>query len=58
MWFVSVSTSAVVDQWASSAGGSPRIPTRSTPPFAGRLRLGGEPEGEWEEGDAEDPQPA
>src|SRR2546427_6935002 len=35
MWLVSVSTSAVVDQCASRAGGSPRMPTWSTPPFRG-----------------------
>src|SRR6266851_6047048 len=33
MWLVSVSVMLAVVQCASSAGGSPRLPTRSTPPF-------------------------
>src|SRR6266508_2313691 len=35
MWLVSVSVVLAVVQCASSAGGSPRLPTRSTPPLRG-----------------------
>src|SRR5712692_101364 len=35
MWLVSVSVMLAVVQWASSAGGSPRLPTRRTPPRFG-----------------------
>src|SRR6266571_166194 len=35
MWLVSVSVMLAVVQCASSEGGSPRLPTRSTPPFRG-----------------------
>src|SRR5712691_11079079 len=35
MWLVSVSVMLAVVQWASSAGGSPRLPTRRTPPRLG-----------------------
>src|SRR5438128_2811495 len=33
MWLVNVSVMLAVVQWASSAGGSPRLPTRITPPL-------------------------
>src|SRR5438034_10141825 len=33
MWLVSISVMLAVVQWASSAGGSPRLPTRKIPPF-------------------------
>src|SRR6266545_6254108 len=33
MWLVSVSVMLAVVQWASSAGGSPRLPTRRMPPL-------------------------
>src|SRR6266849_1778054 len=33
MWLVNVSVMLAVVQWASSAGGSPRLPTRTTPPL-------------------------
>src|SRR5882724_1022785 len=33
MWLVSISVMLAVVQWASSAGGSPRLPTRRIPPF-------------------------
>src|SRR5713226_1390508 len=33
MWLTRVSTRLAVVQWASSDGGSPRLATRSTPPF-------------------------
>src|SRR5512138_2938736 len=33
MWLVSISVMLAVVQWASSAGGSPRLPTRRMPPF-------------------------
>src|SRR6266850_6989348 len=33
MWLVSVSVMLAVVQWASSAGGSPRLPTLTTPPL-------------------------
>src|SRR5712692_3223066 len=33
MWVTRVSTRLAVVQWASSDGGSPRLATRSTPPF-------------------------
>src|SRR4029453_4263750 len=33
MWVVSISVMLGVVQWASSAGGSPRLPTRRMPPF-------------------------
>src|SRR5712691_877151 len=33
MWLARVSTRLAVVQWASSDGGSPRLATRSTPPF-------------------------
>src|SRR5712691_231097 len=35
MWLVSVSVMLAVVQWASSAGGSPRLPARRTPPRFG-----------------------
>src|SRR2546429_10018035 len=35
MWLVSVSVMLAVVQCASSAGGSPRLPTRRTPPRLG-----------------------
>src|SRR5262245_44480787 len=33
MWLVSISVMLAVVQWASSDGGSPRLPTRRMPPF-------------------------
>src|SRR5262245_1203455 len=33
MWLVSISVMLAVVQWASSAGGSPRLPMRRMPPF-------------------------
>src|SRR6266581_4826708 len=33
MWLVSISVMLAVVQWASSDGGSPRLPTRRIPPF-------------------------
>ena len=38
MWFVRVSVMLAVVQWASSVGGSPRLPTRMVPPFCGAIR--------------------
>src|SRR2546429_79819 len=41
MWLVNVSVMLAVVQWASSAGGSPRLPTRVTPPLVCAWAAGG-----------------
>src|SRR5215467_10391484 len=43
MWLVSVSVMLAVFQCGSSEGGSPRLPTRMTPPFRGASALNAAP---------------